>query len=667
MVNNEKRTLNIRALMVDELSGQLTGIKKELARAADATKKANEKAAKSWRRLKVAAAAVAAVYGAIKAIQLARSVAADVDRIGKLAVATGATAEEVSELAAAFEFAGGSAESFGAVLSSVLSSQRGAINGSKEQAAAFEKFGISIEELKRANPAQVLALLSRGYSNISDQTDRQLQFAALFPEQWKNVINLVEGGVDRFDERLRQAREAGATVSSEQARNAAEVTDAFFKVDLAIGNLQRQLLEVFGPSLTLALTGFAEALNRNKAVVQALGELILRVVGSVARGVTTFVVGTLRILENAGLLGLPGTDESRGALDAQRDALVQAREDLLQEYASGAPAIRPDGTSLADELNQANAKLQEFQDQWFAGTQAYSTQIVQLQQGIRTAISRLQSERVDTAEGAAFEQGQKAARDFLEGFSRESNRGNGSNPISNFFNMVREATTEGSAAFKRWNEEARKAKEAAPTFDKSWTEATKRVAAEIDNLGSVFGRELGQAATRTLDAWNNELANVITGAKTAKEAWRDFLNQTLQLVARLIAKLATLKLIETVGSTLQFEKGGVLQGVGSQQSVPMRAYADGGIARRPQLALFGEGDRAEAFVPLPDNRSIPVSFTGNSGPSGQGAVVNLNVYAWDSKDAARGLVENQDTVLSILQNGAETRNRLRQTIQRAAR
>lgn len=56
-----------------------------------------------------------------------------------------------------------------------------------------------------------------------------------------------------------------------------------------------------------------------------------------------------------------------------------------------------------------------------------------------------------------------------------------------------------------------------------------------------------------------------------------------------------------------FADGGVMT---SNGPLPLKKYADGGIANSPQLALFGEGSSPEAFVPLPDGRSIPVSFGG---------------------------------------------------------
>jgi hypothetical protein len=70
---------------------------------------------------------------------------------------------------------------------------------------------------------------------------------------------------------------------------------------------------------------------------------------------------------------------------------------------------------------------------------------------------------------------------------------------------------------------------------------------------------------------------------------------------------------------LNFANGGIMSGSGS---LPLNKYAKGGIATGPQLALFGEGRMNEAYVPLPDGRSIPVSMKGNG--SNVSVVVNNN-------------------------------------------
>lgn len=72
-----------------------------------------------------------------------------------------------------------------------------------------------------------------------------------------------------------------------------------------------------------------------------------------------------------------------------------------------------------------------------------------------------------------------------------------------------------------------------------------------------------------------------------------------------------------------FANGGVMTSYGP---LPLRAYSTGGVATGPQLALFGEGANNEAFVPLPDGRSIPVNISAPAvrAPGGGGISVVIN-------------------------------------------
>lgn len=58
-----------------------------------------------------------------------------------------------------------------------------------------------------------------------------------------------------------------------------------------------------------------------------------------------------------------------------------------------------------------------------------------------------------------------------------------------------------------------------------------------------------------------------------------------------------------------FANGGVMTPFGSAS---LRKYANGGIANSPQIAIYGEGSMNEAYVPLPDGRSIPVTMNGQN-------------------------------------------------------
>lgn len=78
-----------------------------------------------------------------------------------------------------------------------------------------------------------------------------------------------------------------------------------------------------------------------------------------------------------------------------------------------------------------------------------------------------------------------------------------------------------------------------------------------------------------------------------------------------------------------FADGGIMTGAGA---VELKKYSSGGIASTPQLAMFGEGDKPEAYVPLPDGRTIPVTLSAPKDSGGysnktvnNNTVVNINV------------------------------------------
>lgn len=80
-----------------------------------------------------------------------------------------------------------------------------------------------------------------------------------------------------------------------------------------------------------------------------------------------------------------------------------------------------------------------------------------------------------------------------------------------------------------------------------------------------------------------------------------------------------------LASSLLFKDGGIMTEHGK---LPLRKYSGGGIARSPQLAMFGEGSTPEAYVPVPSGR-IPVEMKGQ-GMGGSVTNVNMTVVAQDA-------------------------------------
>lgn len=96
--------------------------------------------------------------------------------------------------------------------------------------------------------------------------------------------------------------------------------------------------------------------------------------------------------------------------------------------------------------------------------------------------------------------------------------------------------------------------------------------------------------------------------------------------------------------TMVAANGGIMSEYGP---LKLNKYANGGIATGPQAAIFGEGDRNEAYVPLPDNRTIPVTLSGNSGSNVSIGDTTINVTVDNNGNTQASTTSNAEIAKSL--------------------
>ena len=161
---------------------------------------------------------------------------------------------------------------------------------------------------------------------------------------------------------------------------------------------------------------------------------------------------------------------------------------------------------------------------------------------------------------------------------------------------------------------------------------------EIKRGATNFGKELGesfQEGIKTMGELSQNLGSALAGAfgglsdqladfiTTGKASFAEFTQSVLQDLAKIFVRFAMFNALKGVfqgTGFLGFADGGIMTKNGA---MPLKRYARGGIANSPQLAMFGEGSMPEAYVPLPDGRSIPVSMK-NGGSGTTNVVVNVD-------------------------------------------
>jgi hypothetical protein len=137
-----------------------------------------------------------------------------------------------------------------------------------------------------------------------------------------------------------------------------------------------------------------------------------------------------------------------------------------------------------------------------------------------------------------------------------------------------------------------------------------------------LGGAIGDAVVGGLQGLEDQLTAFVT---TGKANFKELAASILGDLARIAIRAAIIQpIVQALGSIFpgfKFANGGIMTGDGP---MPLKKYANGGIANSPQLAMFGEGSMPEAYVPLPDGRRIPVAMQGSGGGA---TTVNVSVDA----------------------------------------
>lgn len=161
-------------------------------------------------------------------------------------------------------------------------------------------------------------------------------------------------------------------------------------------------------------------------------------------------------------------------------------------------------------------------------------------------------------------------------------------------------------------------------FGESFKDKIKGYTDSVKDLGGA----LGNIAVNALTNLEDRLLEFVT---TGKMKFKEFVASVLSDLAKLAIRLAIVNTIKAIFPNAGFANGGIMTANGP---VPLKKYARGGIANSPQLALFGEGSKPEAYVPLPDGRRIPVAMEGGGGTS---VVVNVDAKGTSAQgDSGRG-------------------------------
>ena len=144
------------------------------------------------------------------------------------------------------------------------------------------------------------------------------------------------------------------------------------------------------------------------------------------------------------------------------------------------------------------------------------------------------------------------------------------------------------------------------------------------------------------------LQSLITGAKTAKEAFADMAKSILNSIAQILAQQAAMAIM----GVMPFGRsGGIMSAPG------YRSYSSGGVASGPSSGYPAMLHGTEAVVPLPNGRSIPVEMKGSTGTNNISVNVNMTTGQADAEADNAQMISVGKAIAEAVKNEIEVQQR----------
>jgi ribosomal protein L12E/L44/L45/RPP1/RPP2 len=543
--------------------------------------------------VKGAVGALAAAMAVREVVSFGKSLIDAADNLQKMSARTGVAVEELSKLQQVASLSGTNLESvtkgFGFLAKQMLE----AASGGKAAQEAFKSMGVEFKNADGTlrNTNDVFADLSDKFAAMPDGAAKVAFGQKLIGKGFVDLIPMINEGGDAI-------RNVAATISTEFADRAALFNDTIEIMQTKTVGLVNVGLNELLKSLQQILDVYSK-MNSDGSTVSAVFNGIGVAVKGLVIVIDTLITGVRQAIATLQYFGetlfkLVSLD-FKGAKDAA-NARLNEIVTLGQEYKTRMDALlKPPPSALPAATKRVRGFMPEI---------------------------------IDTESAKKQTDAAKKLADEVKRLFEETRT-----PAENLNSQVARLNELLSMGAIDWDLYSRAVFEAQEKFDqamKKSKDTTKSLLEDIRRAAEGIGKQMTDA--------------IVDFAMTGKLAVGDMVDSIIRDMARLlIQRQVTGPLMSAfegiIGSAfgagfgtqapapisdatfipVGFANGGVMTSMGE---LPLNAYSKGGIANSPQMAVFGEGRTPEAYVPLPDGRTIPVSIKGGAA-AGE---VTVNVY-----------------------------------------
>lgn len=599
--------------------------------------------------------ALAGAFVVREAVEFAKNLLDVGVQMDELRQKTGISVEVLSSMKSAAEDNGLEFEKLEGGLKKYSVTLAQAQAGNQKSVAGFQAMGLSLKDLKNQSPDQVLAKLADKFQAMQDGPTKAALAASIFGQKvGPDLIPLLNKGSDALDKfGLKMSTEFAARAHAfEDTMNAIKRSSQQVGVD-ALDKLLPTLQEIanafidfnkksapgadtmlkISDGMRLLATGaiglatvFGEGLDTIKSALDSLGTFMGEWIANRVDRLKTFgEEASLAFKGQWDKISVIENEFQARTLDSQkrvsdesqriREEYFKRSEDRIKKFQDFQAAVSKNaGNSTGaaadtkpDTSNKTSGASEYDRTQYVADLKLIEK--LKSEKEKQQQLNDLEAKKVDLST-AAYQKQKLALDDNIKNHEE-----------------LKHVLPEHQAEVKKLQDSVEALKQAeidqAEQEKKSFGAGAKEAFKSYAEAAADTAAQTKHLFTTALTGIEDAFVELVKNGKLSFKSLADAIETELIRIAVRKAILAGITSVGLGAATggAAFADGGVMTSSGP---VPLKKYANGGVATSPQMALFGEGSRPEAYVPLPDGRSIPVTMKGQGG-NGTSVMVNVTV------------------------------------------
>lgn len=221
-----------------------------------------------------AALGVAAGYAGKKIVDGAKQVAEYGDKVDKMSQKIGISAEAYQKWDYVMQRAGGNVDQLKMGMKT-LSQQ------AEKNSDAFQKLGISQEEVKNLNQEELFERTIKGLSDMEAGTERTALASQLLGRAGADMGPLLNQGSKAIEEQMEIAEKYGMVMPEETVKASAAFEDSMTTMQMTAQGLKNRLLGEFLPSMTKVTDGIAKLFTGDMSGLDDVADGIKKFIGKI--------------------------------------------------------------------------------------------------------------------------------------------------------------------------------------------------------------------------------------------------------------------------------------------------------------------------------------------------------------------------------------------------